>query len=370
MKQGYFTLQLVDAETERVFQEHTKQEQATPGGHPQQVYYAEVEPDREYYIQLSSSAMECVYVDVKIDGTVIEKGRKVDPASSLRMGVWKKQVELENNIVRYVETALRFDKAAVYERGTRIEAPKFWTGVIEAVFYGDPVYKIPDTVAAATAAAASPPPPPRTVTPLISSPLSRNPHRSTQNMHAASRALDFFGRAERSPPIYQPKKNIIYTDVSQDISGDVVGYCENLSDPKYRKGVKTVRGDMALSQFHKRVQSEEHGSSQTKGLKTTPKYKRKAPRNRAEEFPSYPPLGTISLTYCSAVGLIWAGILPKPPGWEYQQTAYNNPRTDNWRELSEAKVQVFRTEPVIVEGIIVHASTEFDLFDLLAEDGP
>jgi hypothetical protein len=285
-----------------------------------------------------------VFVDVKTDGTVIETGRKLYRTSSERMGV--------GDTDRDVVTALRFEKAAVFERGTRTEAPKYWTGVIEAAFYGDPVYKIPDTVAAAAAT------------------LSSNPRRSTQNMHAASKALDFFGSAERSPPMYQPKMNYIF-----DISGDDVGYCEDLMDRNLNKGVKTVRGKTMLSHFHKRVQSEEHGSSQTKRFKTATEssqkhHKSKTPQNRAEESPRYPLLGKISLNYCSAVGLIHAGILPKPPGFDYQKLAYKKPRQDNWRELSEAKVQVFRTEPVIVGGSEVVASKEFDLFDLLAEDEP
>jgi hypothetical protein len=80
-------------------------------------------------------------MDVKIDGTVIEKGPRLEETGETR----------EYCRLLCKKTALRFDKAAVHEKGTQTKAPTFWAGVLEAVFYGDPVYKIPedDTVAAA-----------------------------------------------------------------------------------------------------------------------------------------------------------------------------------------------------------------------------
>ena len=50
-------------------------------------------------------------------------------------------------------------------------------------------------------------------------------------------------------------------------------------------------------------------------------------------------LGSIELNYCSTIGPIYTGILPKPPGWHLMLCRANQPCNDDWKVLSEYKVK-------------------------------
>ena len=248
MKVGNFSLEVVASETGRTFTEHN----STVG---QRVTYAEVEPEIEYYVQVSSSSATIakpVYVDLEIDGQKVETGRKVLPGQVAKMGAWQESAGGDS----FIEKALKFGRATVHERGSLSTAPQFWTGVITARFYGDG---------------------------------SLMP--STSNS----------GKENDSNAIYRPRKNLVHLFKSGD-----VGWCEGVSTDKKEKGVKTVRGETVMASFKKQPPKPQPvAENKSKSNKSVKKNK---PVAREAEL-----LCTISLHYCSAVGLIRAGILRPPP---------------------------------------------------------
>ena len=252
MKVGNFSLEVVASETGRTFTEHN----STVGG---LVTYAEVEPEIEYYVQVSSSlatVAKPVYVDLEIDGQKVETGRKVLPGQVAKMGAWQESAGGDS----YVQKALKFGRATVHERGSLSTAPQFWTGVITARFYGDGS--------------------------LLSSSDGKE-NGLPENSTAAT--------------IYRPRQNLVHLFKSGD-----VGWCEGVSTDKKEKGVKTVRGETVMTSFKKQPPKLQPVAK--KKAKNPTKPKKNKPVAREAEL-----LCTISLHYCSTVGLIRAGILRPPP---------------------------------------------------------
>lgn len=74
-------------------------------------------------------------------------------------------------------------------------------------------------------------------------------------------------------------------------------------------------------------------------------------------------LGSIEVQYCTALGLIFANILPKPPYWELARKRF--PRTQ-----AEHEITVFTPERVKVpaetasDGTVLKPAREYDYFDL------
>lgn len=313
MKQGLFNLELLNRETGEVFQEHTKEEAKT---------FAEVEPDAEYSVRVSSQASDDVYADIIIDGRHIEKGRRVKCQTSEKVGIWKRDgCHLEEN-------AFRFDKADVKKRNeTSNTSFPFWTGVVTAMFYGDPKYRISNSAVCQDSASQTN--------------GSDSSESQTDRSHASCK--DSYSSSVRTT--YLPRERRVYTDVNDNVSGNV-GYFHG-DDEKHKKGVKTVRGKTTLSRC----------SSKRKNVNLSPPKRKK---NSIEAVF----LGSIKLNYCSTIGLIHAEILPEPPGWRYMRHRATHPRNDSWKDLSDAKVEKIHIECVKLGGIVVQESKVVELFDL------
>jgi hypothetical protein len=346
MKQGCFTLEVVNADTKNAFQEHSKE-----GGK----VYAEVEPEIEYFIQLSSDAWEPVYVDLKVDGTYIEKGRRLDPGSSRRMGIWKKEDD------EFVELALMFDVAPIHERGSRTTAPEFWTGVIEARFFGDPKFKMSEPKQPAALVVS----PDSSKTSVSSGRSSATTDSSRNNKRNLRSAFENAADTSFDAPIYQPRKNSVFTEAACGDLGDV-GYCKGLGDDKHRKGVKTVRGEKTLSTFKitkpKSRPTKRAGAPKPSGEPALPRKSRSMVTEPPQEE-EYPLLGTLTIHYCSTVGLIRACLLPEPPGWDDPKPWKENPKNcEIMKELRKMKFEKVRVDRVV--GGVIQESKEVDMFDL------
>ena len=360
MKKGQFNLQLVYRETGEVFQEHTKE-----GGKT----YAEVEPDAEYFVRVSSEASDAVYVDIQIDGTLIEKGRRVTRLKSEDIGIWRRDGGfLEEN-------ALKFNIADVkVKNGTRNQSFTFWTGVVTALFYGDPKHMITESDHREHSQSQ------HSETESTSSDTKTNDSPRESEVYASNNdesSENQYSECELSSysPIYHPRENTVYTNNKDDVSGNV-GFSKCDDDPKWEKGVKTVRGKTTLSRCRDRKPSPSPKRRKKKRAYVEDDFSwlelphKRSPKQREKErfseisYLEAPFLGSIELNYCSTIGLIHAEILPKPPGWRYLKLRTKFPRKDNWKELSEAKVEKISIEAVKRNGVTVQESKVVEFFDL------
>jgi hypothetical protein len=122
-------LQLVEAKSKVPFVEHT-------GPAPENLVYAEVEPDVEYFIKIISHREGLVKVNLYVDGSYLGYASYVGKESydyDLCMkGHWK-VVNGEEQM-----TALRFKKASTKSADLAAPTPSsqnMWTGKVEAKFY-------------------------------------------------------------------------------------------------------------------------------------------------------------------------------------------------------------------------------------------
>ena len=100
-------------------------------------------------------------------------------------------------------------------------------------------------------------------------------------------------------------------DFSNSWNGGDVAYVMGISDPDQKKGVKSQKGETFTAHKSKR---------------------------RRKMYAKGGLLCTITLRYCSTLGLIHAGILPKPPMWDLHRLA--NPADDNGQEKPKPKSTV------------------------------
>lgn len=107
VKHGHFSLSLIRAETGTTYKEHV-----APA--PVEDIYAEVEPEDEFYLQLGSNASDTVYVDLSVDGMPIQKGHRVYPNITSKVGV----IRAADDGGISTEVALRFAKAKVCPRSS------------------------------------------------------------------------------------------------------------------------------------------------------------------------------------------------------------------------------------------------------------
>jgi hypothetical protein len=83
---------------------------------------------------------------------------------------------------------------------------------------------------------------------------------------------------------------------------------------------------------------------------------------------------TIELYYCTAVGLIWAGVLPKPPGFVLDQMRKDNPflaktvMTPGLRRCLQVKPVSVPTTAAGANALLGLEETRVDLFDLTDAD--
>jgi len=177
MKQGLFNLELVNSENRQSFQEHTKGSKT----------YAEVEPEIEYFVRVLSEASDTVYVDIEIDGKRIEQGRRVKDQMSEAIGICKR----DNNYLE--QNALRFNKSE-FKSGNE-QSFAFWTGVVTAIFYGPPEYR-------------------------IQRPNNSGSASSSSIQYSQNSENDQFKNSDKTPN-YRPRKNVVYTGIKDNVSGNV-----------------------------------------------------------------------------------------------------------------------------------------------------
>eukprot|EP00978_Attheya_sp_CCMP212_P042369 scaffold257005_cov31-Attheya_sp.AAC.1 len=73
-------------------------------------------------------------------------------------------------------------------------------------------------------------------------------------------------------------------------------------------------------------------------------------------------LQTIEVQYCTAPGLIQAGILPKPPMWGGHQKSFSRKRSAP--ETPIVTPQKIKREASVIDGHTVKKAEEYELFDL------
>lgn len=364
MKCGQFSLGLIRAETGSSYKEH-----AAPNI---QDIYAEVEPDDEFYLQLSSDAPEVVYVDLTVDGTLIQRGHPLYPRRKSKVGVVP--------VNKSTEVALRFAKAEVVESGERADgACKYWTGQVEATFYGNPHHCIPqgavpqpsDGQAAIEsteqkecgaktlpAVAVLPPPPP----------TAAHFQRPPQQLGATIPSTVAVPPPPPAAPqvIYKRPTNTYYTNSSL-ASSDVGFVLGNKTAKNQQKGVKSAEGTTALRTHNFKPPAPKKNEPEPKNWDdqtTILTHHDDAPIEKDPEK-----LGLLALKYCSTIGLIHAGILVKPPNWDVEQLqkkCSKRMREEHARILSQIKVHKFEllSETINGRGEKVVEKKEVELLDL------
>ncbi|KAL7555074.1 hypothetical protein ACHAWF_018696 [Thalassiosira exigua] len=347
VKHGLFGLGIVHAETGEIYLEH-----GVPGRSND--IYAEVEPEGEFYLQLYSDAPEVVYADIRVDGTLIQKGHRVYPGMKSKIGVLRANstaAECTNT-----EVALRFARAKVHD-DSREKAATYWTGQVEATFYGNPSYHI---------APGSVPKPYFRDGPVIPEKRATVAARAVnpmENITVTAPALS--GSAAVS---YAPRDNLFYSN--HGLASSDVGYVPGKSAENQKKGVKSAEGTTALREHNLKWNKPQKpdtpknpkntkNASNLSNSDSGPTVKVKEPKN----------LGSITVRYCSTVGLIHAGILDKPPNWELEvlkKSRSKRAREDDLKVLSKAKLEKIelKSETINGRGEKIVEKREVELYDL------
>ena len=288
VKHGHFSLSLIRAETGTTYKEHLA---------PAQDIYAEVEPEDEFYLKLSSNAPETVYVDLSVDGMKIQQGHPLYSNITEKVGVLR---AADNVGAMGTEVALRFAKAKVCWPGrSNGSACTYWTGEVKATFYGDPRYRVP--VGAL--------PRPEGVGNVNEVPATSTP-RTTAIAHRP-----LVQAVNRAPVTYAARKYTLYRNPT--LASSDVGYVPGVSDDNHKKGVKSAEGTTALRTH--RFSSNSSSSNNNNWSNKKPKLSQ-IQRSEYKPIEKEPErLGSITLKYCSTIGLIHAKILTRPPDWDLQQ---------------------------------------------------
>ncbi len=335
VKHGQFGLRLVRAETLAPYDEH----RAKGGSND---IYAEVEPEDEFYLQLFSGAPEVVYADLTVDGTLIQKGHQVHPGVKSRVGVIR--ADSHQGDSRTAEVALRFARAQVHGDGKKKDACAYWTGQVVATFYGNPSYRItsgdspkPDGLSESVATVKVP----AVVVPkVVTAP------------------------AASSGVTYGARKTTYY--LNPNLASSDVGYVPGKSADDQKKGVKSAEGSKQLRthnfNWERPKPKKERRDDDWEDCSTLSGWG--MPKVREPEK-----LGSVTLKYCSTVGLIHAGILDKPPNWDVERlksTCSKRTREDHARILAEIKIQKFelKSEKINGQGEKVVETNEVEVLDL------
>jgi hypothetical protein len=78
-------------------------------------------------------------------------------------------------------------------------------------------------------------------------------------------------------------------------------------------------------------------------------------------------LQTITIKYCTAVGLIHAGVLPRPPMWEYARIT-NPQRGPVDPEILSLRPKKITVDGVFRDGVCFMPAKEYELYDLMHLD--
>lgn len=332
VKYGQFSLGLIRAETGASYKEHS-----APCCKD---IYAEVEPDDEFYLQLRSDAPEVVYVDLTVDGTLIQRGHRAYPGQTSRVGVIRVDgVTAERTAT---EVALKFERAKVAAAGVvgggANGACEYWTGQVEATFYGNPTYCIHPGA-----------------TPI---PSNESADHSGANIPSSSIAAPppAVAAPVRSNVIYREPRNTYYRNPR--LASSDVGYVPGKTAETQKKGVKSAEGKTALRTHN--LDWCNRPSKQNKNKHCDPHASLKKEPEK---------LGVLTLKYCTTLGLIYAGILDKPPNWDAERLKMmctKRMRDEHERILSQIKIQKFdlNTETINGQGEKVVEKRVVELFDL------
>jgi hypothetical protein len=121
VKQGKFTIQLVNANGGIPFPEHTKENGEV---------YVEVEPDAEYYIRVEGDSEDLVRMDFEVDGKSLGYNSTMSKTSPAQdKGIWEYK-----DGKSYIH-ALKFAKANVQQDDGRGGATPYWTGMVEVTVH-------------------------------------------------------------------------------------------------------------------------------------------------------------------------------------------------------------------------------------------
>lgn len=167
---------------------------------------------------------------------------------------------------------------------------------------------------------------------------------------------------------YAVPENTYYLNPS--LASSDVGYVPGKSNEEQKKGVKSAEGTTALRthQFSQPSTSSKKPKKQEDDEQSTTSESEDEPKEKDPKK-----LGTITLKYCSTIGLIHAGILAKPPNWDEERlkkTCSKRTREDHARILSEIKIRKFEllSERINGQGEKVVERTEVEILDLTESD--
>ena len=281
VRHGDFSLSLIRAETGTIYKEHLA---------PTKDIYAEVEPEDEFYLQLGSNVQDAVYVDLSVDGMIIQQGHRLYPNIKSKVGV------IRAGTIGGIgtEVALRFAKAKVClpSATNGSTACTYWTGEVTATFYGNPKYLIP--------------------TDALPKPEGVEVPAALVPRTTSIPPMPFVEVINRAPVTYAARKHTYYTNPK--LASSDVGYVQGISDEKHKKGVKSAEGTTALRTHHFNCNSRSNDRPSKKTKVSQFEAPEQKPKKREPEK-----LGSITLKYCSTIGLIHAKILTTPPDWDLQQ---------------------------------------------------
>ena len=118
VRQGYFEIELINAETKIPFQEHTHTDGRT---------YAEVEPDIDYFLHVRSHQYNKVVFRFSVDGKDLDYVQSSGKSNGWReRGLWKRHDGIQSF------KALWFNK--LYNRNNQVGDGQYeghWTGSVE-----------------------------------------------------------------------------------------------------------------------------------------------------------------------------------------------------------------------------------------------
>jgi len=264
VKRAGFTLEIINAETNEPFKEHTC---PTTGK-----TYVEVEPDAEYFLQLSQDRKPMLLGMYAIDGEHL----------GYQISLFAEGPHILCGLLRLCGgktnmTALKFSKtSSLQQNSAERTRPLPWTGIIKASYY------------------------------------------------EAINPIEKFGGL----PDYTSTWSGGNVECARGDGSGLIG----------KKGVKSQSGNIIDVQ--------------------------KVPASNIS-YVQYRPgrcLQTIEVQYCTAPGLIQAGILPKPPMWDCHQKSFSRKRSAP--EIPIVTPQRIKREASVIDGHTVMQAKEYELFDL------
>eukprot|EP00550_Attheya_septentrionalis_P011143 CAMPEP_0198303834 /NCGR_PEP_ID=MMETSP1449-20131203/57089_1 /TAXON_ID=420275 /ORGANISM="Attheya septentrionalis, Strain CCMP2084" /LENGTH=480 /DNA_ID=CAMNT_0044006341 /DNA_START=27 /DNA_END=1472 /DNA_ORIENTATION=+ len=402
VKRGGFTLEIINAETNEPFKEHTC---PTTGK-----TYVEVEPDAEYFMQLSHDRNAMLIGRCAIDGENLGYQISLFAKGPHKGGLWR-QVGGKTTM-----TALKFSKtSSLQQNSAERTRPLPWTGIILEIINAETKEPFKEHTCPTTGKTYVEVEPDAEYFLQLSqdrkpmllgmyaidgehlgyqiSLFAEGPHilcgllrlcggktnmtalkfSKTSSLHQNSaeqtRPLPWTGIIKASYfEAINPTLKHRRRDHTSTWSGGNVGCTRgDGSGLVGKKGVKSQSGNIidvkklpASNTYVKHrpggkkgVKSQSGNIIDVKKLPASNTYVKHRPGMR---------LQTIEVQYCTAPGLIQAGILPKPPMWDCRQKSFSRKRSAP--EIPIVTPQKIKREASVIDGHTVMQAKEYDLFDL------